>query len=302
MTGTLSGTECLKKGKNDFHRAMRHSIYRDVFWRRLCRNRLAVFGAVIVIGMFILALIAPLAARDPGAIDITHRLQPPSWAYPMGTDDLGRDVLARILYGARISLLVGFVAVGIASSIGVILGALAGYYGRWVDGVIMRFVDLMLCFPTFFLILAVIAFLEPSIWNIMIIIGLTSWMGVARLVRAEFLSLRERDFVQAARALGAADGRVIFRHVLPNALSPVLVSATLGVAGAILTESALSFLGIGVQPPTPSWGNMLIAGKQTLGTAWWLSAFPGLAILITVLGYNLLGEGIRDAFDPRLQE
>ena len=252
--------------------------------------------------MFILALIAPLVARDPGAIDIAHRLQSPSWAYPMGTDDLGRDVLARILYGARISLLVGFVAVGIASFIGVILGALAGYYGRWVDGVIMRFVDLMLCFPTFFLILAVIAFLEPSIWNIMIIIGLTSWMGVARLVRAEFLSLRERDFVHAAKALGASDTRVIFRHVLPNALSPVLVSATLGVAGAILTESALSFLGIGVQPPTPSWGNMLIAGKQTLGTAWWLSAFPGLAILITVLGYNLLGEGIRDAFDPRLQE
>lgn len=278
------------------------SIFRDVFWRRLRRNRLAVFGALIVAGMFILALIAPFAARDPGAIDIAHRLLPPSWAYPMGTDDLGRDVLARIIYGARISLLVGFVAVGIATFIGVILGALAGYYGRWVDGVIMRFVDLMLCFPTFFLILAVIAFLEPSIWNIMIIIGLTSWMGVARLVRAEFLSLRERDFVHAAKALGAADSRVIFRHVLPNALSPVLVSATLGVAGAILTESALSFLGIGVQPPTPSWGNMLIAGKQTLGTAWWLSAFPGLAILITVLGYNLLGEGIRDAFDPRLQE
>jgi peptide/nickel transport system permease protein len=166
----------------------------------------------------------------------------------------------------------------------------------------MRFVDVMLCFPTFFLILAVIAFLDPSIWNIMIIIGLTGWMGVARLVRAEFLSLRERDFVLAVRAIGASDTRIIFRHVLPNALSPVLVSATLGVAGAILTESALSFLGIGVQPPTPSWGNMLIAGKQTLGTAWWLSVFPGLAILVTVLGYNLLGEGIRDALDPRIRD
>jgi peptide/nickel transport system permease protein len=158
----------------------------------------------------------------------------------------------------------------------------------------------MLCFPSFFLILAVIAFLEPSIWNIMIIIGLTGWMGVARLVRAEFLSLRERDFVMAARGLGASDMRIILRHILPNAISPVLVSATLGVAGAILTESALSFLGIGVQPPTPSWGNMLIAGKQTLGTAWWLSVFPGLAILVTVLGYNLLGEGLRDILDPRL--
>jgi peptide/nickel transport system permease protein len=279
----------------------RSSFFRDVFWRRLSRNRMALAGGTIVVCMFALALLAPLVARDPGAIDIARRLQSPSWAFPLGTDDLGRDVLARIFYGARISLLVGFVAVGISTLIGILLGALAGYYGRWIDALIMRFVDIMLCFPSFFLILAVIAFLEPSIWNIMIIIGLTSWMGVARLVRAEFLSLRERDFVLAARALGARDSRIIFRHILPNAMSPVLVSATLGVAGAILTESALSFLGIGVQPPTPSWGNMLITGKQTLGTAWWLSAFPGLAILITVLGYNLLGEGIRDALDPRLK-
>jgi peptide/nickel transport system permease protein len=280
---------------------IRSSFFRDIFWRRLSRNRMALAGGAIVLCMFALALLAPLVARDPGAIDIARRLQSPSWAFPLGTDDLGRDVLARIFYGARISLLVGFVAVGISTLIGIALGALAGYYGRWVDALIMRFVDIMLCFPSFFLILAVIAFLEPSIWNIMIIIGLTSWMGVARLVRAEFLSLRERDFVLAARSLGADDSRIIFRHILPNALSPVLVSATLGVAGAILTESALSFLGIGVQPPTPSWGNMLITGKQTLGTAWWLSAFPGLAILVTVLGYNLLGEGIRDALDPRLK-
>jgi peptide/nickel transport system permease protein len=277
------------------------SFLRDVFWQRLRRNRMAMAGGAIVLFMFLLAGAAPFW-KDPAAIDITLALLPPSLEHPLGTDDLGRDVLARILYGARISLLVGFVAVGIATLIGIVLGALAGYYGRWTDSVIMRFVDIMLCFPTFFLILAVIAFLEPSIWNIMIIIGLTGWMGVARLVRAEFLSLRERDFVHAARALGASDGRIIFRHLLPNALSPVLVSATLGVAGAILTESALSFLGIGVQPPTPSWGNMLIVGKQTLGTAWWLSVFPGLAILFTVLGYNLLGEGIRDALDPRLKE
>jgi peptide/nickel transport system permease protein len=277
-------------------------FFREVLWQRLRRNRMAMVGAAIVLAMFVLAVAAPLLGRDPGAIEIARRLQPPSWAYPLGTDDLGRDVLTRILYGARISLLVGFVAVGIATAIGIVLGALAGYYGRWVDALLMRFVDIMLCFPTFFLILAVIAFLDPSIWNIMIIIGLTGWMGVARLVRAEFLSLRERDFVLAARAIGAGDRRIIFRHILPNALSPVLVSATLGVAGAILTESALSFLGIGVQPPTPSWGNMLIAGKQTLGTAWWLSVFPGLAILITVLGYNLLGEGIRDALDPRIRD
>jgi peptide/nickel transport system permease protein len=259
-------------------------------------------GGLIVVLMFAMAATASLISIDPAAIDVSQRLSPPSLAHPLGTDDLGRSVLVRMLYGARISLLVGFVAVGISTLIGILFGALAGYYGGWVDALMMRFVDIMLCFPTFFLILAVIAFLDPSIWNIMIVIGLTSWMGVARLVRAEFLSLRQRDFILAAQALGASDRRLIFRHILPNAMSPVLVSATLGVAGAILTESALSFLGIGVQPPTPSWGNMLITGKQTLGSAWWLSLFPGLAILITVLGYNLLGEGIRDALDPRLKE
>jgi peptide/nickel transport system permease protein len=272
----------------------------SAIWQQLQRNRMALAGVAIVIFMFLLALFAPLYNHDPGAIDITQRLRPPGWGHPLGTDDLGRDVLARILYGARISLLVGFVAVGIATLIGILVGAMAGFYGRWVDALLMRFVDIILCFPTFFLILAVIAFLEPSIWNIMIIIGLTGWMGVARLVRAEFLSLRGRDFVVAAQSIGATDQRLIFRHILPNALSPVIVSATLGVAGAILTESALSFLGIGVQPPTPSWGNMLITGKQTLGSAWWLSVFPGMAILLTVLGYNLLGEGLRDALDPRM--
>jgi peptide/nickel transport system permease protein len=282
---------------------VKHSSFmRDIVWQRLRYNRMALIGGTIVLVMFALAAIASLVPVDPAVIDISQSLQAPSWKHWLGTDDLGRSVLARMLYGARISLLVGFVAVGISTLIGIAIGALAGFYGGWVDAVIMRFVDIMLCFPTFFLILAVIAFLEPSIWNIMIVIGLTSWMGVARLVRAEFLSLSQRDFVLAAKGLGASDLRLIFRHVLPNALSPVLVSATLGVAGAILTESALSFLGIGVQPPTPSWGNMLIIGKQTLGSAWWLSVFPGLAILITVLGYNLLGEGIRDALDPRLKE
>lgn len=280
----------------------RSSFLRDVVWQRFRRNRMALAGAAIVLFMFIMAAAAGFTQMDPAAIDVSKSLLPPSWKHPLGTDDLGREVLVRMLYGARISLLVGFVAVGISTLIGILCGALAGYYGGWVDAVIMRFVDIMLCFPTFFLILAVIAFLEPSIWNIMIVIGLTSWMGVARLIRAEFLSLRQRDFVLAAQALGATDVRLIVRHILPNALSPVLVSATLGVAGAILTESALSFLGIGVQPPTPSWGNMLIIGKQTLGNAWWLSVFPGLAILITVLGYNLLGEGVRDALDPRIKE
>ncbi|MBU4582362.1 MAG: ABC transporter permease, partial [Proteobacteria bacterium] len=252
--------------------------------------------------LFIVSLLAPwLAPYDPNAIDLKNVLAPPSGGNPFGTDPLGRDVLSRMIWGAEISLKVGFVATGIAILIGTMLGAVAGYYGRWVDAVIMRFVDIMLCFPAFFLILAVIALLEPSIWNIMIVIGLTGWMGVTRLVRADFISLKERDFVQAARVIGAGDLRIIFLHILPNAMASVLVTATLGVAGAILTESALSFLGIGVQPPTPSWGNILTAGKDNIDIAWWLSFYPGLAILITVLGYNLLGEGIRDALDPRLR-
>lgn len=273
-----------------------------LFWKRFRKNKLAVSGALMVIFLFGIAIFAPwLAPHDPGQINVKKVLEGPSAEHPFGTDQLGRDVLSRMIYGSRISLLVGFVSVGIACLVGVLLGALAGYYGRWVDNLIMRFVDIMLCFPTFFLILAVIAFLEPSIWNIMIVIGLTGWMSVARLVRAEFLSLKERDFTLAEKALGAKDWRIIFQHILPNSLAPVLVAATLGVAGAILTESALSFLGIGVQPPTPSWGNILTAGKDNIQIAWWLSLFPGLAILLTVMAYNLLGEGIRDAIDPRLK-
>ncbi len=277
------------------------SIYAD-FLMRFSRNRLAVAGgAVVLLFFFISAFPGIISGHDPNRIDVLKVLQPPSAEHPLGTDDLGRDVLARMAHGARISLKVGFVAIGIATAIGLLVGLAAGYYGGAADAVLMRFVDIMLCFPTFFLILSVVAFLGPSIYNIMIIIGLTGWMGVSRLVRAETLSLKERDFVAAARAQGAGDARIIFRHILPNTLAPVLVAATLGVAGAILTESALSFLGIGVQPPTPSWGNILTAGKDNIEFAWWLSVYPGLAILFTVLGYNLLGEGIRDAVDPRLR-
>lgn len=272
-------------------------------WRRFKANRLALLGGLVVVALFAVSILAPvITPHDPNKFHLTQVLEAPSWNHPFGTDELGRDVFSRMIFGAQISLKVGFVAVGIATLIGIVLGALAGYYGGWVDSGIMRLVDIMLCFPAFFLILAVIAILEPSIWNIMIVIGLTSWMGVARLVRAELLSLKSRDFVKAAQALGAADVRIIFRHLLPNAMSPVLVSATLGVAGAILTESALSFLGIGVQPPTPSWGNILTAGKDNIEVAWWLSVFPGLAILVTVLAYNLLGEGLREALDPRLRQ
>ena len=276
---------------------------RSLFWKRFRKNRLAVSGGIIVLTLFCIAAFAPIISPyNQNDIDRKHILEPPGLKHPLGTDDLGRDLLSRMIWGSQISLAVGFVAVGIATFLGMILGAFSGYYGGWTDRIIMRFIDVMLSIPTFFLILAVIAFVGPSIWNIMIVIGITSWMGVARLVRAEFLSLKEREYVLAAKALGVSDVRIIFMHIMINGLAPVLISAVLGVASAVLVESALSFLGLGVQPPTPSWGNILTLGKDNIEIAWWLSVFPGLAILITVLGYNLLGEGIRDSIDPRLWE
>jgi peptide/nickel transport system permease protein len=269
-------------------------------FKKAISNPLAMVGFIIIVSVFILAMLAPLISPyDPNNIDVKAILLQPSWQHWMGTDGLGRDVLSRMLHGGRISLLVGLVAVGIATAIGIVLGAISGYYRGWVDTLIMRLVDVMLSIPSFFLILAVIAFLTPSIWNIMIVIGLTSWMGVTRLVRAEFLSLSSREFVMASRTLGAKDARLIFTHLLLNSLTPIIVSAVLGVAGAVLMESGLSFLGLGVQAPQASWGNILTDGKEYIQFAWWLSLFPGLAILITVLGYNLLGEGLRDALDPR---
>ena len=222
--------------------------------------------------------------------------------YWFGTDELGRDIFTRVCVGTRISMYVALVAVFVDFCFGLSYGLISGYFGGLVDEGIMRGVDIMLCFPSFFLILSVIAFLEPSLTNIMIVIGLTSWMGVARLVRAETLSLRQRDFVSAARLSGCSTCRILLRHILPNTLAPVLISATLGVAGAILVESGLSFLGLGVQPPTASWGNMLMEGKTVLEDAPWLSFYPGVAILVTVLGYNLLGESLRDLLDPRLKK
>lgn len=269
-------------------------------FKKALSNPLAYSGFVMISIIFLLAMLAPLIAPyDPNEINVKAILLEPSLMHWMGTDGLGRDVLSRMLYGGRVSLLVGLVAVGISTAIGIVLGAIAGFYRGWVDVLIMRLVDVMLSIPSFFLILAVIAFLTPSIINIMIVIGLTSWMGVTRLVRAEFLSLCDREYVLASRTLGAKDFRLIFRHLLPNSLTPIIVSAVLGVAGAVLMESGLSFLGLGVQAPQASWGNILTDGKEYIQFAWWLSLFPGLAILITVLGYNLLGEGLRDALDPR---
>ncbi len=273
------------------------------FWRALRRNRLALAGGVVVVALALLALLAPvISPRDPNRLDVKRILDAPSKTHPLGTDQLGRDVLSRMLYGARVSLAVGFVSVGIAAAIGIVLGSLAGYHGGTTDAMVMRLVDLMLVFPRFFLLLAVLAFLRPSIWTIMTVIGLTGWMSVARLVRAEFLSLKEREFVLWSQSIGATAFRIIWRHILPNAMGPVLVAMTLGIPAAILTESGLSFLGLGVQPPHATWGNILNEGKDAIEIGWWLSVYPGLAILVTVLSYNLLGEGIRDALDPRLRQ
>lgn len=268
-------------------------------------NKRILFGLIVITVMTASAVFAPfVATHDPLEMDLSpeERLQAPSAEHFFGTDNLGRDVFSRMVYGARVSLSVGFIAVFISLVIGIILGGLSGYYGRWVDGVIMRLVEVMYCFPTFFLIMIVITFLGPSIVNVMIVIGLTSWAGLCRLVRAEFLTLRERDFVYSARVQGVSNKRIIFRHILPNAMAPIYVSATLSVGGAILIESALSFLGLGVQIPTPSWGNILTAGRIYINYAWWLTLFPGLAILVTVLSFNLIGEGLREKMDPKLKE
>lgn len=258
------------------------------------KNPYLLTGIIIIGVLSLIAIFAPLLSPyDPSSIDSQQLLTAPSAKHWLGTDSLGRDLLSRMVFGARISLSVGIIAVGISILIGLLLGSCAGFYGKITDTVIMRFADIMLCFPTFFLILAIIARMESSIYNIMIVIGLTSWMGVARLIRGEILSLREREFIQAELALGASDARIIIRHLIPNAIGPVLVNATLGIAGAILLESSLSFLGLGVQPPIPSWGNILIESKSTLGIAWWITLFPGLAIMAAIMGFYFIAEGLK---------
>jgi len=380
-TGQLGGRS---KDEGAIIRGEEQGLWRDV-WHQLRRNRLAMSGLVIFLGFVILALVGVFLTTgkspllDPSLVRLPEKLRPPLakaradllhpqelpplGIYLMGTDELGRDVFSRMMQGAWVSLTVGFVAVGIAVGIGIVLGGIAGYYGARplrigtilglaglfsgpfalmskkpdvflllegtgilillsttylgrkrgfvarfftlpcvsVDTLIMRAVDVMLCFPSFFLILTVVAILPPSIYNIMAVIGLTSWMGTARFVRAEFLSLREQDFVLAAKALGLSDARIIFRHLVPNAVAPVLVSATLGIAGAILTEAGLSFLGFGVPPPHATWGNILSDGKRFLFDAPWLTLIPGVAVLTVVLAFNLFGEGLREALNPRLR-
>ncbi len=274
--------------------------------RRFFSNTLGVLAALGLLALTVTAatffafnLIVVHYPADPDATVLGDKLLPPSKEHLLGTDNLGRDVLSRVLHGSYVSLYVGFVAVIVSLTIGVVVGAVSGYFGGWVDGLVMRMVDAIMCFPSFFLILTAVALLGPSITNIIVVIGLVSWTGTARLVRAEFLTLRESEYVRAARTLGQSRTRIIFRHILPNAAAPLFVSAVLGVPGAILTEASLSYLGFGVQPPQPTWGNIIADGKPYLLDAWWLILFPGLAIMLTALAFYLTGDALRQAVASR---
>lgn len=274
-----------------------------IVWRRLKTNRRALVGLAIIILIILTAILAPvISPYSPTQTHLRNRLDAPSSDHLLGTDRMGRDILSRIIYGTRISLMVGFVAVIVAGTIGIVLGSISGYFGGGIDSLIMRIVDILLAFPSILLAISLVAVLGASLFNVILAIGLVSWVTYARIVRAEFLTHKNTEFVLAARAIGASDFRIIQKHILPNSLAPVIVMATLGMAGAIITESSLSFLGLGVQPPTPSWGGMLSEGRSVIRQAWWVSTFSGLAIMITVLAFNLLGDGLRDALDPKLKD
>lgn len=274
--------------------------------KQFVKNRTGVLGLYLVLIMIYLALITPaIAPFDPDQIDIGPKLAGPSLAHLMGTDQFRRDIFSRVMYGARISLVIGFIAVTISATIGSSIGAVAGYFGGLIDRGLMWFTDLLLSLPRLVLLLAVIGFYRAagaqSIFLIVVVLGLTGWMGVARIVRSQVLSLKEQDFIQAARALGYADARIIFRHLIPNALAPVIVFASLAIGSTILAEASLSFLGLGVPPPTATWGSLVNDGREYLRTAWWITLFPGLMIVLAVMSFNLLGDGLRDALDPKLR-
>jgi len=270
-------------------------------WRMFRRNHLAVIALTFVILLCLTAVISPwIVPYDPAEQNVRNSLQPPNIEHWFGTDQWGRDIFSRVVMGARVSLSVGLVAVTILISLGVFVGSLAGYY-RHLDGPLMRFVDMVMSIPGFFLLLTIVALFGPSLLNTMLIIGLTSWMGTARLVRGQFLSLREKEFVEAARSIGVPNRRIIIRHLLANTMAVIIVQATLFMARAILIESSLSYLGLGAQPPTPSWGVMLSQGRDYMRQGWWGTVFPGLAIFVTVMAFNFLGDGLRDALDPRLR-
>ena len=274
----------------------------DIVWRQLRRNKGALLGGFIVILEVLIAILAPVfAPYDPILQDLTAALDPPSREHLLGTDEVGRDSLSRIIFGTRITLRVGLVSMGIAIFFGVMLGLLAGYYGGRIDDILMRMMDIWLAFPGILLALAIVAVLGPSIFNVMIAVGLSSIPGFVRLTRSSVLSVREMEYVVSATAVGCGGPRIMVLHILPNILAPVIVLGTMGMAGAILHAAALSFIGMGAQPPTPEWGALLAAGRSWMRQAWWLTTFPGVAIMITVLGINMFGDGLRDAFDPRLR-
>lgn len=274
---------------------------KSVFLRRLMNNKSAVIGGVVIIIVIISAIFAPvISPYDPYEMNMPGRLQEPDGIHILGTDQFGRDLLTRLIYGARVSLQVGVIAVGLSMFVGVFLGLVAGYYGGWIDRIIMRFVDIFLAFPIILLAIAFVAALGPSTKNVMLALGMIYWTNYARVVRSSVLSIKEEEYILAAITTGAGDFRIIFTYILPNALAPIIVMATLGLGTAIISESTLSFLGLGVQPPTASWGSTLSFGLKFLRDAPHLSVFPGLAIMLTVLGFNLLGNGIRDITDPRL--
>ncbi len=278
-------------------------VRRPGLWREIRRSKMAVAGLIVTVLLIFVALSAPvISPGDPKKTNLDAITLPPSRENILGTDDLGRDIASRIIYGSRISLSVGIVAEAISLAIGITIGALAGYYGRWLDNLLMRFTDIIFAFPTALFAIAVSAVFERrSIVTLFLILGLIGWAGVARLVRGTVLSVKEREFAEAAKALGARDARIILRHILPNSLAPVIIAGSIGIAGNVLTEAWLSFLGLGLEASVPSWGNMIRDGQQFITTKPWICFFPGLAIIITVLGFNLLGDGLRDILDPRLR-
>ena len=282
----------------------KRSQWREV-WRMLKKNKMALLGLGILVILVLLALFADVIADYDTVVikqNLANRLKGPSAEHWLGTDEFGRDIFARLIHGARVSLKVGIIAVGISIVLGGILGALAGFYGGKIDNIIMRVMDIFLAVPSILLAIAIVSALGPSILNLMVAISISSVPSYARIVRASVLSIRDQEFVEAARAIGANNARIIFRHIIPNSLAPVIVQGTLGVASAILSTAGLSFIGLGIQPPAPEWGSMLSGGRQYLRYAWWVTTFPGVAIMITILSLNLLGDGLRDALDPRLKQ
>ncbi len=284
------------------YRPIREATFGQDVWRRFRRNRMAVAGLGIVAALCLLAVFAPIVAPyDPTRVNFSLQFNPPTLAHPFGADRIGRDILSRVIFGARISLLIGLVPSTIAMFIGSVLGVLAGFYGRWVETLIMRLADVVLAFPSIILAMVVTYILGPNLFTLFIALSVVNWAGAARVVRSQALSLKERDFVTAAQAIGVRDRRIMFRHIIPNCLAAILVLFTLAIPAAIMAEAGLSFLGVGAQPPTPSWGLMIQEGQENIFSAPWASIFPGLAILVVVLGFNFAGDGLRDAIDPYLK-